>query len=235
MAKVIPRLQKKYHDEVVAALRAQFNIENIMAVPRLKKITVNMGIGEGTQNKKLPEQLAGDLAQITGQKPVVTRAKKAAATWKLRQGDAIGAKVTLRRDRMWLFLEKLISIAVPRIRDFSGLNPDSFDGQGNYSMGLAEQSLFPDIEIDKVTTVQGMDICFTISGGNKEWSKAMLLGLGVPLRRAPLKEEKKRRPPPPRDEAPAEAKPAAAAPAKAAAAPAKAAPAAAPAKDAKKK
>lgn len=228
MAKAIPRLQKKYHDEVVPALREQFKIANVMALPRLKKITVNMGIGEGTQNKKLPETLAQDLAQITGQKPVITRARAAAANWKLRKGDAIGAKVTLRRDRMWLFLEKLISIAVPRIRDFSGLNPDSFDGRGNYSMGLAEQSLFPDIEIDKVQTVQGMDICFTISGGNDAWSKAMLLALGIPLRRAPLKEEKRRRPPPPSPEA-GGAKPAAPATA------AKPAPAAAPAKDAQKK
>lgn len=193
MAKTLPRLQQKYRDEVVPSLREQFKIENVMAVPKLTKITVNMGIGEGTQNKKLPELLAADLAQITGQKPVITRARAAAATWKLRKGDAIGAKVTLRKDRMWLFLEKLISIAVPRIRDFSGLNPDSFDGQGNYSMGLAEQTLFPDIEIDKVQTVQGMDICFTISGGNREWSKAMLLGLGVPLRRQPVQEKKRRK------------------------------------------
>lgn len=188
MAKVIPRLLKKYREVVAPALQAQHGIKNVMAIPRLKKITVNMGIGEGAQNKKLPEALALDLGMITGQKPVVTRAKKAAATWKLRENDAVGAMVTLRGDIMWLFLEKFISVAVPRIRDFSGLKPDSFDGQGNYSMGIQEQSLFPDIEIDKVTTIQGMDICFTISGGNPEWSRSLLMGLGVPLKKV---EEKK--------------------------------------------
>jgi len=190
--KHMPRLLKKYRDEVVAQLREKHGIANIMAVPRLKKITVNMGIGEGTQNKKLPETLATDLGIICGQKPVVTRAKKAAATWKLREGDAIGAMVTLRGNNMWLFLEKLISVAVPRIRDFSGLKPDSFDGRGNYSMGLQEQSLFPDIDIDKVTTVQGMDICFTISGGNDEYSRSLLMGLGMPLKKLEEKKGKKK-------------------------------------------
>lgn len=190
--KHMPRLLKKYRDEVVAQLREKHGITNIMAVPRLKKITVNMGIGEGTQNKKLPETLATDLGIICGQKPVVTRAKKAAATWKLREGDAIGAMVTLRGNNMWLFLEKLISVAVPRIRDFSGLKPDSFDGRGNYSMGLQEQSLFPDIDIDKVTTVQGMDICFTISGGNDEYSRSLLMGLGMPLKKLEEKKGKKK-------------------------------------------
>lgn len=192
MAKFIPRLQKKYHDEVVPALREKHGIKNIMAVPRLKKITINMGIGEGTQNKKLPETLATDLGIIAGQKPVITRAKRAAATWKLRENDAIGAMVTLRGRNMWLFLEKLISVAVPRIRDFSGLKPDSFDGQGNYSMGIQEQTLFPDIEIDKIAQVQGMDICFTISGGNDEWSRSLLLGLGMPLKKVEDKKGKKK-------------------------------------------
>ncbi|GIK53622.1 MAG: 50S ribosomal protein L5 [Planctomycetaceae bacterium] len=192
MAKFIPRLQKKYHDEVVPALREKHDIKNIMAVPRLKKITINMGIGEGTQNKKLPETLATDLGIIAGQKPVITRAKRAAATWKLRENDAIGAMVTLRGKNMWLFLEKLISVAVPRIRDFSGLKPDSFDGHGNYSMGIQEQTLFPDIEIDKIAQVQGMDICFTISGGNDEWSRSLLMGLGMPLKKVEDKKSKKK-------------------------------------------
>lgn len=187
-----PRLLKKYRDEVVAKLREQHGITNVMAVPRLKKITVNMGIGEGVQSKKLPETLSADLAVITGQKPVITRAKRAAATWKLREGDAIGAMVTLRGNNMWLFLEKLISVAVPRIRDFSGLKANSFDGRGNYNMGLQEQTLFPDIEIDKVAAVQGMDISFTISGGNDEWSRSLLLGLGVPLRKIEEKKGKKK-------------------------------------------
>ncbi|KAA0209051.1 50S ribosomal protein L5 [bacterium] len=188
----MPRLQKKYHEEVVPALREKHGIKNIMAVPRLKKITINMGIGEGTQNKKLPETLATDLGVIAGQKPVITRAKRAAATWKLRENDAIGAMVTLRGRNMWLFLEKLISVAVPRIRDFSGLKPDSFDGHGNYSMGIQEQTLFPDIEIDKIAQVQGMDICFTISGGNDEWSRSLLLGLGMPLKKVEDKKGKKK-------------------------------------------
>lgn len=192
MAKFIPRLQKKYHEEVVPALREKHGIKNIMAVPRLKKITINMGIGEGTQNKKLPETLATDLGVIAGQKPVITRAKRAAATWKLRENDAIGAMVTLRGRNMWLFLEKLISVAVPRIRDFSGLKPDSFDGHGNYSMGIQEQTLFPDIEIDKIAQVQGMDICFTISGGNDEWSRSLLMGLGMPLKKVEDKKSKKK-------------------------------------------
>jgi large subunit ribosomal protein L5 len=186
-AKKLTRLEKKYRDEVVAMLREKHGITNIMAVPRLKKITVNMGVGEGVQNKKLAEAMANELGVITGQKPVVTRARTAAATWKLREGDPIGCKVTLRGDRMWLFLEKLISVAVPRIRDFSGLNPNSFDGRGNYNMGLSEQTLFPDIEIDKVTHHQGMDIAFTISGGNDEFSRTLLLGLGVPLKRIEAK------------------------------------------------
>jgi large subunit ribosomal protein L5 len=190
--RVVPRLLKKYRDEVVGAIQQQHGIRNVMAVPRLKKITVNMGIGEGVQNKKLPDALAADLGMITGQKPIVTRAKKAAATWKLKEGDTVGAVVTLRGDRMWLFLEKLISVAVPRIRDFSGLNPNSFDGRGNYSMGISEQSLFPDIEIDKISAVQGMDVCFTISGGNDEWSRSLLTGLGMPLKKIEDKKGKKK-------------------------------------------
>lgn len=191
-AKHTPRLLKKYHEEVVPMLRERHGIDNIMAVPRLKKITVNMGIGEGVQSKKLPETLATDLGVITGQKPVITRAKRAAATWKLREGDAIGAMVTLRGNNMWLFLEKLISVAVPRIRDFSGLKANSFDGRGNYNMGLQEQTLFPDIEIDKVAAIQGMDISFTISGGNDEWSRSLLMGLGVPLKKVEDKKGKKK-------------------------------------------
>ncbi|CAG0930413.1 50S ribosomal protein L5 [Planctomycetaceae bacterium] len=204
--KHMPRLLTKYRDVVVPSLREKHGIDNVMAVPRLKKITVNMGIGEGTQNKKLPETLATDLGVICGQKPVITRAKKAAATWKLRENDAIGAMVTLRGTNMWLFLEKLISVAVPRIRDFSGLKSDSFDGRGNYSMGIQEQSLFPDIEIDKVAAVQGMDICFTISGGNDEWSRSLLMGLGMPLRKVEEKKGKKAKGPSPEPEAKKEAK-----------------------------
>ncbi|MBX3475297.1 MAG: 50S ribosomal protein L5 [Planctomycetes bacterium] len=185
--KVEPRLRAKYHKEVVPALREKFGIDNMMAVPRLKKITLNMGFGQASKNKSLAEALTKDLTEIAGQKALIRHSKLAVATWKLREGDPVGAKVTLRGDRMWLFLEKLVSIAVPRIRDFQGLNPRSFDGRGNYNMGLSEQTIFPDIELDKVKEVQGMDIAFSISGGNDEWSRELLLGLGVPLKRLPAK------------------------------------------------
>lgn len=189
MSKVEPRLRKKYREEVVPALREQFGIGNIMAVPQLKKITLNMGFGKASKNKGMAESLTGELSQIAGQRAVLCKAKHAAATWKLREGDPVGAKVTLRGDRMWLFLEKLISVAVPRIRDFQGLNAKGFDRRGNYNMGLTEQSLFPDIDLDKVKEVQGMDIAFTISGGNDDWSREMLMGLGVPLKKLTPKKE----------------------------------------------
>ncbi|MCA8912087.1 MAG: 50S ribosomal protein L5 [Planctomycetes bacterium] len=178
-----PRLKVKYRDEVAPMLREQFGIENVMAVPRLKKITLNMGFGKASKNKGMADSLANELSLIAGQKALVTRARRAAATWKLREGDTIGAKVTLRGDRMWLFLEKLISVAVPRIRDFQGLNPKGFDRRGNYNMGLSEQSIFPDIDLDKVKEVQGMNIAFTMSGGDDEKSRALLMGLGVPLKK----------------------------------------------------
>jgi large subunit ribosomal protein L5 len=158
-----------------------------MAVPSLKKITLNMGFGKASKNKGMAESLTGELSLIAGQKAVITRAKVAAATWKLREGDTIGAKVTLRGERMWLFLEKLISVAVPRIRDFQGLNPKGFDRRGNYNMGLSEQSIFPDIDLDKVKEIQGMNISFTISGGNDDYSREMLVLLGVPLKKLPSK------------------------------------------------
>lgn len=182
-----PRLKTKYRDEGVPALMKQFGIENIMAVPRVQKVTLNMGFGQASKNKGLAEALAKDLSEIAGQKAVVTRAKSAQAAWKLRENDPVGAKVTLRGDRMWLFLEKLISVAVPRIRDFQGLNARSFDGRGNYNMGLTEQTIFPDVELDKVKEVQGMDISISISGGNDDWSRSLLLGLGVPLKRPQAK------------------------------------------------
>ena len=182
-----PRLRKKYREEVVPQLRERFGIANVMAVPSLKKITLNMGFGKASKNKGMAESLTGELSLIAGQKAVITRAKVAAATWKLREGDTIGAKVTLRGDRMWLFLEKLISVAVPRIRDFQGLNPKGFDRRGNYNMGLSEQSIFPDIDLDKVKEIQGMNIAFTISGGNDDYSREMLMLLGVPLKKLPSK------------------------------------------------
>lgn len=188
MSKTEPRLKKKYRDEVVPMLREKFDIKNIMAVPQLKKITLNMGFGKASKNKGMAESLAAELSLIAGQKALICRAKTAAATWKLREGDTVGAKVTLRGDRMWLFLEKLISVAVPRIRDFQGLSAKGFDRRGNYNMGLNEQSIFPDIDLDKVKEVQGMNIAFTISGGNDDHSRELLLGLGMPLKKvAPKK------------------------------------------------
>jgi len=178
-----PRLRAKYRTEVVPALQQKFGIENVMALPRLQKITLNMGFGQASKNKSLAEALAKDLSEIAGQKAVVTHSKSANATWKLREGDPVGAKVTLRGWRMWLFLEKLVSVAVPRIRDFQGLNHRSFDGRGNYNMGLDEQTIFPDIELDKIKEVQGMDIAFSISGCNDDWSRELLTALGMPLKR----------------------------------------------------
>jgi large subunit ribosomal protein L5 len=188
--KTEPRLKKKYRDEVAPSLLEQFGIDNPMALPRLKKITLNMGFGKASKEKGKAQTFAAELSEIAGQKAVICKAKTAAASFKLREGDTVGAKVTLRGDRMWLFLEKLISVAVPRIRDFQGLNARGFDRRGNYNMGLSEQSLFPDIDLDKVKEVQGMDIAFTISGGNDDLSRALLMGLGMPLKKlAPRKEK----------------------------------------------
>ncbi|MCA8915957.1 MAG: 50S ribosomal protein L5 [Planctomycetes bacterium] len=187
MSKTEPRLKTKYRDEVAPMLREKFGIGNVMATPQLKKISLNMGIGKASKNKGMAESLAGELSLIAGQKALVTRAKVAAATWKLREGDTVGARVTLRGERMWLFMEKLISVAVPRIRDFQGLNPKGFDRRGNYNMGLSEQSLFPDIDLDKVKEVQGMNISFTITGGSDDMSRELLMGLGMPLKKLPAK------------------------------------------------
>ncbi|MCC7508658.1 MAG: 50S ribosomal protein L5 [Planctomycetes bacterium] len=189
MAKTEPRLKLKYQNEVVPMLREQFGIENPMALPRLKKITLNMGFGKAAKDKGKAQALTAELSEIAGQKAVVCRAKVAAATFKLREGDTVGAKVTLRGERMWLFLEKLVSVAVPRIRDFQGLNARGFDRRGNYNMGLQEQTIFPDIDLDKIKEVQGMDIAFTISGNDDEKSRALLMGLGLPLKKLAAKKE----------------------------------------------
>ncbi len=189
MAKTEPRLKLKYQHEVVPMLREQFGIENPMALPRLKKITLNMGFGKAAKDKGKAQALTAELSEIAGQKALVCRAKVAAATFKLREGDTVGAKVTLRGERMWLFLEKLVSVAVPRIRDFQGLNARGFDRRGNYNMGLQEQSIFPDIDLDKIKEVQGMDIAFTISGNDDEKSRALLMGLGLPLKKVAAKKE----------------------------------------------
>lgn len=184
------RLLDQYKEKVVPELMSQFGYTNVMAVPRLTKIVVNMGVGEASDNKKRLEDVVRDLATITGQKPLTTRAKKSVSAFKLRQGMDIGCKVTLRGKRMYEFMDRLISLAMPRIRDFRGFNPKSFDGRGNYSMGLTEQTVFPEINIDKVEFTQGMDITFVISGGNDDASRELLRLLGFPFRRDESSERK---------------------------------------------
>ena len=169
-----PRLKERYLSEVRAQLQGELGLGNIMEVPRLDKIVINMGVGKATQQQSLIEGAQRDLEVITGQKPVVTRAKKSIAAFKLREGMAIGAKVTLRGDRAWEFLDRLISLAIPRIRDFRGLSPRSFDGQGNYTFGVTEQLIFPEVDYDRIDTVRGMDITIVTTARNDEEGRALL-------------------------------------------------------------
>jgi large subunit ribosomal protein L5 len=177
-----PRLLAEYRQKVVPALRERFQYPNAMQVPRLSKIALNMGLGEAIQNQKLIEAAASQLAAISGQKPVVTRAKKAIANFKLREGLAIGCMVTLRRERMWEFLDRLINIALPRVRDFRGVPPKGFDGRGSYTMGLREQIIFPEIDYDKVEKVHGMNITIVTTAPSDEEARELLRGLGMPFR-----------------------------------------------------
>ena len=181
--KYVPRLKQKYREEVVPALMKKFGYKNIMEVPKIEKIVVNMGVGEAVQNIKALENAMEDLALITGQKPSVRRAKRSEAGFKLRKGMPIGAKVTLRKDRMWDFLDRLISIALPRVRDFKGLSPKSFDGRGNYNFGLEEQTVFPEIDYDKVDKIRGMNITIVTTAETDEEAKALLELLGFPFRK----------------------------------------------------
>jgi len=181
--KYVPRLKKKYKEEVVPALMKKFGYKNVMQVPKIEKIVVNMGVGEAVQNIKELENAMNDLALITGQKPSVRRAKRSEAGFKLRKGMPIGAKVTLRRDRMWDFLDRLISMALPRVRDFKGLSPKSFDGRGNYNFGLEEQTVFPEIDYDKVDKIRGMNITIVTSAKTDEEAKALLEALCFPFRK----------------------------------------------------
>jgi large subunit ribosomal protein L5 len=181
--KYVPRLKKKYQEEVVPSLMKKFGYKNIMEVPRIEKIVVNMGVGEAVQNIKELENAMNDLALITGQKPSVRRAKGSEAGFKLRKGMPIGAKVTLRRDRMWDFLDRLISMALPRVRDFKGLSPKSFDGRGNYNFGLEEQTVFPEIDYDKVDKIRGMNITIVTTAETDEEARALLEALGFPFRK----------------------------------------------------
>ena len=177
-----PRLRETYREQVVPALMKEFSYGNLMQVPRLERIVLNVGMGEAIQNVKLLESASNELGIITGQKPVTTRAKKAIAGFKLRQGMPIGAKVTLRRRRMWEFLDRLISLALPRIRDFRGISPKAFDGRGNYTLGLKEQLIFPEIEYDSVASIHGMDITIVTTARTNDEGKALLKHLGMPFR-----------------------------------------------------
>ncbi len=181
--KEMPRFKAKYNDEVRAALKEQLELPNIMMVPRFEKIVVNMGVGEALQNSKSLEKATDDMATITGQKPVVTKAKNSIASFKLREGNAIGAKVTLRGDMMWEFFDRLVTLAIPRIRDFRGLNPKSFDGRGNYTFGLTEQLMFPEIDYDTVDVPRGMDITIVTTATTNEEGRALLDAFAFPFRR----------------------------------------------------
>ena len=178
-----PRLKEKYNNEVRDKLYKELELTNVNQVPRLEKIVVNMGVGRAAGDSKLLDGAIADLRVITGQQPMVTRAKKSIAGFHLREGQAIGAKVTLRGDRMWEFFDRLMSTALPRVRDFRGLNPKSFDGRGNYTMGLNEQLIFPEIEYDKVDHTRGMDITFVTTSENNEGPKALLDALGFPFKK----------------------------------------------------
>lgn len=171
------KLHDYYKDEVVAKLMTEFNYNSVMQVPRVEKITLNMGVGEAIADKKLLDNAAADLTAISGQKPLITKARKSVAGFKIRQGYPIGCKVTLRGERMWEFFERLITIAVPRIRDFRGLSAKSFDGRGNYSMGVREQIIFPEIDYDKVDRVRGLDITITTTAKSDEEGRALLAAL----------------------------------------------------------
>ena len=177
-----PRLRVRYDTEIRAALKEQLGLGNIMEVPRLEKIVINMGVGKATQQPSLLEGAVKDLEQITGQKPLVTKARKSIASFKLREGNAIGAKVTLRGDRMWEFLDRLVALAIPRIRDFRGL-PSNFDGKGNYTFGVTEQTIFPEIDYDKVDSPRGMDITFVTTARTNAEGRALLDAFGFPFRR----------------------------------------------------
>ncbi|MGZ3449650.1 MAG: 50S ribosomal protein L5 [Polyangiales bacterium] len=177
-----PRLKVRYAKEIAPALRKQFNYSNVMEVPRLQKIVINMGLGEAVQNPKIVESAVAELLLLTGQKPIITRSKKAIANFKLRAGLAIGAMVTLRQDRMWEFLDRLVYLALPRVRDFKGVSPRAFDGRGNYSHGMREQIVFPEIDYDKVDKIKGMNISFVTTAKTDEEGRALLAAFGMPFR-----------------------------------------------------
>ena len=177
------RLAGIYRDQIVPKLKADLGVANIMQVPKITKITVNMGVGEAVADRKVMDAAVADLTKITGQKPIVTKARKAIASFKLRQGLAVGCMVTLRGDRMYEFLDRLISIAMPRIRDFRGVSPRSFDGRGNYSLGIKEQIIFPEIQYDQIDTIRGMDITITTTASDNKQGRALLEAFNFPFRK----------------------------------------------------
>ena len=181
--RTVPRLKARYNETLRDQLKGELGLANVMQVPRLDKVVLNMGVGAATAQASLLEGAARDLATITGQKPIITRAKRSIAGFKLREGNAIGAKVTLRGDRMWEFMDRLISIAIPRIRDFRGLNPRSFDGNGNYTFGLTEQLVFPEIDYDSIDQPRGMDITIVTTASTDAQGRALLLAMGFPFKR----------------------------------------------------
>ncbi|MDD4237550.1 MAG: 50S ribosomal protein L5 [Desulfotomaculaceae bacterium] len=178
------RLKDKYKGDIVSAMMSKFGYNNIMQVPKLEKVVLNMGLGEAIQNSKIIDAAVNDIMIIAGQKPVVTKAKKSIAAFKLRAGMSIGAKVTLRGERMYEFVDKLFNVALPRVRDFRGISPKSFDGRGNYSMGIKEQLIFPEIEYDKIDKVRGMDIIFVTTARTDEEARELLRLMGMPFRAA---------------------------------------------------
>lgn len=180
---ITPRLRTRYNDEIRAQLKDTLELDNVMLVPKIEKIVLNMGVGDAVGQAKLLEGALSDMETIAGQKPVITRAKKSLASFKLREGQAIGCKVTLRGDRMYEFLDRLISLAIPRIRDFRGLPPKSFDGNGNYTFGVTEQLMFPEIDYDKVDTTRGMDITIVTTAKTNDEGKALLDAFNFPFRR----------------------------------------------------
>jgi len=175
------RLKETYKNDVFPALKEKFQYENVMEVPKLEKVTLNMGLGEAKENAKVLESAVEEISLITGQRPVVTKARKSIANFKVRAGMPVGAKVTLRGDNMYVFIDKLFNIALPRVRDFKGVSKNSFDGRGNYAMGIKEQLIFPEINYDKVETIKGMNIVFTTTAKTDEEAAALLAGLGMPF------------------------------------------------------
>ena len=175
------RLKEKYNAEIAPALMQKFGYKSVMQIPKLEKVIVNVGCGDAKDNAKIAENVINDLSIITGQKPVATKARKSVANFKLREGQTVGVKVTLRGERMWEFLDRLFNVALPRVRDFRGINPNAFDGRGNYALGLKEQLIFPEIEYDKVDKVRGMDICFVTTAPTDEEARALLSMLGAPF------------------------------------------------------